>query len=345
MRSALSIVIFAALFSTTAYSHASWPRHVRKSIETIESKGVGEMGVYLKELPEGPELRVDADRPWYLASTIKVPVAIILLQAVEKGELSLDQSLAIGKSDFIDGTGDLRFARPGTKYSLETLIEKMIVHSDSTAADALIRLLGPEKLNERLGAVVDGFGPITDLLSVRRNAYGEIHPRAKGLTNLDFIQLKEFKSHETRLNALRARLSLTREELRVNSITEAFERYYSKGLNSAALSKFGELLEKLSRGILLSPDHTELLLGYMSRMTTGEKRIKAGLPKGLKFAQKTGTQVRRICNIGIITAENPEKKLVVSACVEKFDDQPAAEWMLRDLGRAIADSGVFGPVK
>lgn len=331
----------ALLFSAPAQSQNLWTDEVRASIFQIQKGKDGNLGVYLKAIPGGPELRVDSDRYWYLASTVKVPVAIILLQGVERGEYSLNQSLTVKESDFVDGTGDLRFAAPGTKFSLRSLLEKMVMHSDSTAADLLIRFIGEEKLNARLSKISKEFGRVTDLLSVRRDAYGEVHPQAKKLSNLDFIQLKSFKDHGERMEALRAKLQLSKEDLKTPTIAEAFERYYSKRLNSSTLTAFGLLLEKLAQGKLLSPEHTGLLLDYMTRMSTGEKRIKAGLGKGLKFAQKTGTQIRRVCNVGIISKANLERRLVIVACVEKFRDQNVAEGMLRDLGRAITRSDAF----
>jgi beta-lactamase class A len=46
--------------------------------------------------------------------------------------------------------------------------------------------------------------------------------------------------------------------------------------------------------------HTALVLDAMERITTGDRRIKAGLPAGVSFAQKTGTQISRACNVGVV---------------------------------------------
>ena len=46
-----------------------------------------------------------ADEPWYLASGVKVAVAIAVLQRVERGELALDTRVRLLETDFVDGAG------------------------------------------------------------------------------------------------------------------------------------------------------------------------------------------------------------------------------------------------
>ena len=60
------------------------------------------------------------------------------------------------------------------------------------------------------------------------------------------------------------------------------------------------MLEKLARGELLDEKYRALLLNHMRAITTGAKRIQAGLPAGLTFAQKTGTQHERACNMELL---------------------------------------------
>lgn len=344
--------IFGVLtLGLVAFAHAggasggSWRTSLQVDIERIDAQTAGEMGVFIRRLSDGESLAYAAERPWYLASTTKVPVAIAVLQRVEYGDFSLADTLVLTAADYRDGSGDLARQPPGTRHTIGGLLEKMLTQSDSTAADMLIRHLGVEKLNAQLhsGMVADGFGLITTLLQVRQEAYAELHPKAEQLTNLDFLELKRVKP-ANRLEAALEKLSISRKDLRAASIGEAFEAYYRSGKNSASLTAYGLLLERLSEGELLTPQHTDLLLGYMENMQTGASRIKAGLPKHVRFAQKTGTQLRRICNMGIVRpTERLDEKVVIAACVEKFPDQGDAELALRKLGAAVGRSGVLTP--
>lgn len=334
------IVISLVLCSAEAFSETEkeWRESLESKIAEIDAMTPGSMGVYIKRLSDGAQVSYQASRKWYLASTVKVPLAVAVLQLEEEGKLSLRQELSLQATDYVDGSGDLLSMPPGTRLPVRTLLEKMLVNSDSTAADMLMRLVGIDRFNARVKdrMVAEGFGTITSLLDVRYGAYSELHPRAKELTNRDFINFKKWKDLGERVQAFLQRLGLRRKDLRAHDIEEAFERYYRKELNSASLEAYGRLLEKLTRRQLLSEKNTELILGYMEKMVTGDKRIKAGLSKRARFFQKTGTQVGRMCNVGIVSAAGRgEGGLIIAACLEKFTHQGDAENALRRIGMLL----------
>lgn len=321
--------------------HPDWTRSLLREVQLIDKQTPGNLGLYIKRLSDDTELKYQSDRKWYLASTIKVPVAIVVLQHAEAGKLSLEQELVLKKTDYVDGTGDTNWSDPGVRISIRTLLERMITQSDSTATDMLLRRLGVDVFNSELKSRIapEGFNQITSLLQVRYDAYSEVHPKARALSNIDFINLKKEATPEERFTRLIAKLGVSRAELNSQTLAEAFEKYYEKGANSGSLDSFASMLERLAEGKLLSPTNTSYLLELMEKMVTGEKRLKAGLPKGLKFAQKTGTQLRRICNMGIIRKrDDVHQTVVVSTCLEKFDDPDLAEQTLQKVGAAISRS-------
>lgn len=335
----MPLILSLLLLLSPAAGWAAWPVEVKKKLEALDEASSGVLGVYAKKLNDGTEMEYQAGRPWYLSSTTKVPVAIVLLKQVEEGKVSLTQSLTLKQSDFVDGSGEVIWKKPGASLSVGYLLEKMLTQSDSTAADMLIRLVGEDELNAFLKKE-GGFGRFSTILDVRYGAFGELHPKASSLTNLDFIEFKKAKSYDERLQAFASRIGVARNSLRLTSLEAAFEKYYSRGENSSSLVAYGKLLEKLVRGELLSEAHTKLIFQHMGNMTTGERRLKAGLPAGNRFVQKTGTQVARICNVGVV---NPERKdaLVITACVEKFGNYQKAEALLKDVGKALAVSGAL----
>jgi len=320
----------------------AWQTALEDEVTRLDVESEGTLGVYVQRLDDGSEFHHASDKKWYLASTTKVLVAIVALQHVDSGELSLEHRVTLKGSDHVDGGGTLRFRPPGTRISVRTLLEQMLTYSDSTAADLLIKLVGERELNRQLATFAEAgsFGRITSLLQVRYDAYSMLHTRARELTNQDFIRLKSVPI-SGRLQAFMNRLNLSRSDLGASSIEAAFERYYETGRNSGTLSGFGRVLAALWKGELLSSGGTALLLRFMERMRTGEHRIKAGLPTGLKFAQKTGTQSGRVCNVGIVreTAPEPPRRkprgVVVAACVADFSRPAAAEAVLQKLGRAV----------
>lgn len=321
----------------------AWVAPLAASVEAIDRDTPGALGVYVRHLGDGGMLDHHSDRPWYLSSTIKVPVAIAVLQLADEEALSLDEELVLAETDFVDGAGDLLWQEPGARYAIGTLLEKSVRNSDSTATDMLIRRIGEDELNRRIQAwVPDGFGPVTTILQVRYDAYGLLHPGVAGLSNMDLVRLKNAAPGAERLQALATRLGADASDFALGSIEEAFERYYASGTNSATLQAFGRLLEQLVEGRLLSEAHTRLLLDHMQAITTGDDRIRAGLPDDADFAQKTGTQLDRACNVGIVGPDS-DAALVVAACMEGFGEIAVAEAALRDVGAALDASGALQP--
>lgn len=320
-----------------------WAQQLEQQFVEIEQEMGGNLGVYVKDLSDGRTLGYNAGRAWYLSSTVKVPLAIALLQKVEQGELSLSDTLILQSSDYVDGAGDLITHKPGTSFTVGTLIGKMLRNSDSSATDMLMRLMGVDAFNEHLRQHLspEGFHPFTTLLQVRYEAYREVHENALQLTNMDFIHLRRIYSRPARLLRLTQKMGIRSDEMKARSIEEAFNRYYSRKLNSGTLEAMGQLLERLYQGELLNEEHTTLVLDAMENITTGDHRIRAGLPTGVRFAQKTGTQIDQACNVGIIMA--PAGAVVVAACVENYGELSKAEEALEAVGNALAGGFLMKP--
>lgn len=320
----------------------TWVSGLMKQIAIIDENVPGTLGVFIKDLDDGNVLSFNAEDYWYLSSTIKVPVAIAVLQRVETGELSLDDELTLRESDKVDGAGDLLWQEPGSKHTIASLLEKMIKNSDSTATDMLIRLIGEDEFNEQIRKkmVQEGFNHITTILQVRYDAYSEFHENISDLTNMDIIYAHSTFSRQERLNRLLEKMSISENDLDATSIQEAFERYYGRGLNSAKLESFGLLLERLYNRELLSEEHTEYLLEIMEKVTTGDSRIKAGLPQGTRFAQKTGTQIESACNAGIIFPKdnNGNRPVILVVCLENFGNINEAEKAMEITGRMVTET-------
>ena len=71
---------------------------------------------------------------------VKVPVALAVMHAVDRGEVSLDTRVTLRAADFVDGAGTTNSMAPGTALSVRHLLEQMIIYSDNTASDMLIEL-------------------------------------------------------------------------------------------------------------------------------------------------------------------------------------------------------------
>ena len=108
----------------------------------------GEIGLVIRDLDSGWTFQVNPDKLFPAASMVKVPIMAACLKAAEEGRLSLRDDLKLKRSDKARGSGILRRRATGSAYTIEQLVELMVTHSDNTAANMLIDLLGFDYLNQ-----------------------------------------------------------------------------------------------------------------------------------------------------------------------------------------------------
>ena len=259
--------------------------------------------------------------------------------------MSLEDRLTLLRSDYVDGAGSTNWAPPGSALSLRQLLESMLIVSDNTASDMLIRHLGLESVNRRARQLTPagGLGPITTLVDVRRHAFANLHPSVFELNGMDFIELRKRQDDAARVAWLRQRLGLAPQELLLPSIDAAFRLYYATDLNSGRLDALGDLLEALAQGRALGPEGTAELLAIMARTTSGERRLKAGLGRNVRLVHKTGTQHRLACDAGIATQGQGDdvRRVIVVACARGELSLARNEQILAAVGRAVWEAGAF----
>ena len=342
MALALSSVCLSGSALATPKSPA-WPEHLLEQLARIDAQSPGELGVYVKDLHSQRVVAYQAGEPWYLASTVKVPIAIAVLQAVMAGRITLDSPLTLAAEDYVDGAGSSNARPEGSKVAVRTLLEQMIIYSDNTASDRLIRLVGLDAVNQvaRNLAGDQPFSAITTLAGVRRQIYSQWHPKAQQLKGQDFLQIR--RASGSRKAAVARQLGLSEADLRPISLDQAYQAYYAVGANSAHLTALAEVLEGLVDGRALDATHTDYLLGLMRQVQTGNQRIKAGLPPATPYAQKTGTQRARACDAGLIEppARQGQAPVLVVACVRGDLSMARSERSLRQVGEALTRSGLL----
>jgi beta-lactamase class A len=123
---------------------------LKAQLEGIEAQVPGlTLSTFLYDLETQEYLNLNGGAPVSAASVIKVPILVAFLQAVDQGEVRLDEPLAIAADQIASGSGDMQMEPPGTIYTALETASWMIINSDNTATNMLIdRLGGAEKLNE-----------------------------------------------------------------------------------------------------------------------------------------------------------------------------------------------------
>lgn len=323
-----------------------WAEALQKHVERIDRASPSELGVYVKRLDNGETFSYQAGQRWYLASTAKLPIAIAVLQEVEAGRLALNKSLVLKDADKVDGSGALVWQRSGSAYTVESLLKRMLMDSDNTAANLLVRTVGEDTLNQRAQQYMgrQAFERLTNFAQVRYDVYAQLHPDARKLTNLEIVQIAGAPMGPQRTAAVARVLSIQPGELQARSLDEAYTRYYEGGLNAATLEGYGGMLERLVRGDLVkAPQHLRLLYKDLKFDTYDAYRLEAGLPRTVRFIHKTGTQWERACHAGVIEPQDEGRNgIVVVACAEGLDENKEAGRVFEQVGEAITEALLGG---
>ena len=341
---AAALVVAACAAQAQPALPSSWVAGLEAELAQIDAQSRARIGVYVRDLDTGATASLRAGQRWYIASMVKVPVAIAVLRGIERGQFSLDTAVTLRAADIVDGAGPTSGYPVGTPLTIRFLLEQMIVLSDNAATDVLLDLVGAAEVNGLVESLVPrGFWRITSLAESRRLIYGYLTPNAERLRGQDLLLLHRERSDAERLQLLARLVDTPVARYRLSSLDAAYDAYYASGLNSARLDAYGELLVQLADGRALSPRYTAWLLDLMERVATGPHRLKAGLPDGTRFAHKTGTQRRRACDAGLVrhVLAGVERRVVIVACTRDERVLERSETALMQVGAAVCRSGAL----
>ncbi len=110
------------------------------------------VSMYVEFLNTGANISVNQETYILPASLIKVPLAIAVLKKVQDGEWKLENELVLLNGDKDDTSGNERdmFADYpiGATFTIEHLLERLLIDSDNTAYNILLRNTGEKQFEE-----------------------------------------------------------------------------------------------------------------------------------------------------------------------------------------------------
>ncbi len=303
---------------------------LKSEIQRVAPLSGGSFGVGIYHLETGRELYVDGDGRYPMASSFKVPVAVQLLSLVDRGTLRLDSMITLVPSDLHPGSGTLTslFDDPGVSLSIRNLLELMLLISDNSATDILLRIAGG---SEQVAARLDALG--VSGISVDRPTIALI---------ADAVGVKRLPPESEWTPAAFRALA---REVTEGDRKAAAEAFYGDPRDTATPRGMASLLRKIWTGEALSPASTALLIDIMYRCETGPARIKGLLPPDVRVAHKTGTLSLGVAaDVGVIELPGGGGHLVVAAFVKRSTlDTPTQERAIAQAARAAYDYFVFNP--
>lgn len=117
-----------------------------KEIEKLIEDSNENISIIIKELNSKDEIYdFNSTEKIVSASIIKVPIMLAILNDVMNKNINLNDTILVKKNDILDDTEV--FENGEKKYSINELINWMIIKSDNTATNVLIKYFGMENIN------------------------------------------------------------------------------------------------------------------------------------------------------------------------------------------------------
>jgi beta-lactamase class A len=332
----LLIVLAAAQAPAIATSNTKAPAASDPGLQALEREITrlakvpgGVVGVTAIHLETGRRVSMNGSERFPMASTFKIPIAVQLLTRIDKDEVKLDQMIDIKRSDLHPGSGTLAdlFNKGGLALSVRNLMELMLLISDNSATDVLLRTAGgAEAVTSRMrGLGIDG-------INVNRSTAQLI---------ADWIGVANLPPEDQWTPAL---FRLAFASVKPEDQRAAAKKFDSDPRDTSTPDGMAALLEKVYHRDIFKAESANLLLDIMRRCRTGEARLRGLLPQGTEIAHKTGTIGGTTNDVGIITLPDNAGHVVIAVFVKSSEnDTSARERGIAEIARAVHDFFLFQP--
>lgn len=273
------LCIFVGLFSLLNLNNCCAENQddtamILKKLNQIATTSKTVIGVTAINIETNRKVSYNNTMPFFMASTIKVPIAVTLLHRVDQKQDDLDRSIHLATSNAVPGSGKLHYslAKGPVNITLRQLLQLMLTVSDNSASDALLREVnGPKAVTQRMREL--GLNHIYVSRSLIRTY---IDTEAVNPALLQTPHSIPFWKKEFTYVPITAKI-------------RAWLHFQNDFRDTATPDDMAVLLAKLYKGQILSPANTNLLIHTMEECRTGSTRIKKFLPAGTEVADKTGT--------------------------------------------------------
>lgn len=322
------------LKASEEFSRAPWSAQMEALVAQIKRRFKGGMAVYVSDPYRGYRWGYQENELFYLASAVKTTFMLEAYRQRASGELSFKKTVEYTEDDIRDGAPRVNKQKIGAKLTVELLLDWMMRSSDNAASDMIAKTVGIHKVNPGLeDEGIPNVSPVTYLVDVRRGIYRNVDIRADDFTAEQVRKIRWTRIWTPQINKLTELLGLPRGSVSRPRLMAAYDQYYATMANTAPMSSMGLLFEKMARGELVDTRSSRDMIDLMSEARTSTHRLLGRLPKGTRVAHKTGSQFKRLCDMGIIFLPDG-LPLIVAACMQNGDVRESEDAVARLARRA-----------
>jgi len=273
----------------------------------------GKIGVSVKHLGTGESADLKGDVLFPTASVFKVPVIVEFYRQVEDCMIELDDHVLLRESDKVPGSGILKELTEGLPVSYRDLLSLMMIVSDNTATDLIVKTVGFDNIND-------------------------------AMKDLGLKDTKVTKYCRQILFDLVGINDLSIEEMTIDVFQKAsegrdFEGSWSLGTEDNDITTPNEMLklvEYIVEGKAAEPESCQAILDIMAKCQTGGYRIPKYLPSNkLLLQRKTGSLPGVRNDVGVITIKETGEKYILACFTMNAEDNYEAEEVIAKVSQAV----------
>ncbi len=330
MKKRVALALLLSLVWLPIPAGAQGTKNLERAVARLARASGGTLGVTAIHVETGRRVALNGADRFPMASVYKFPIALRLLQRVERGEVRLDDAVKLGEFDFRIGHSPIAEMANNTPvtFTVGRLLELMLGESDNTASDAMLRLAG---------------GPAAVTARLRELGIQGIDiNRPEGQLIMEHRGVREYPPESQWTLAMFERLN---QKISQAEREAAWHRYVEDPRDTSSPDAMADLLVKLHRReVLTAAPNVERVLRIMTETPTGPARLKGLLPAGTLVAHKTGSMGGTTNDVGIITLPDGAGHLAIAVFVKGSPkEQPERERAIAEIARTIYDYFVTNP--
>jgi beta-lactamase class A len=302
------------------------PRVLERRLQALAESLPGFVGIAVTDVQAGWTAAYNGETLLPQQSVSKLWVALAVFDAVDRGRLSLSDTVRVGRGDMsvFHQPIQARIKDGDVEVTIDELLVGALADSDNAADDILVREVGGS-------AVVEA--------AVRARGITGIRPGPEQTVLQSALAGLEWRPEYSFGQAFWT----ARDEVPIGVRIRALETYLADPPDGAGAAAITRALARLQRGELLSPESTRRFLEILASTRTGPMRLKAGLEPGWAIAHKTGTGQELgdlqsgYNDVGLITAPDGHAYAVAVMVAQTRRPIPERQAMMAGVARAVVD--------
>ncbi|MBT2678803.1 serine hydrolase [Bacillus sp. ISL-35] len=117
----------------TLSSYQSFNQNLSKELKKYIKKSGGTITLHYREFSTGDEFKMNSTSAKKAASTIKLPLALYVMELAAEKKINLNEKLTYKRHHYYGGSGVIQKKKFGSKYTIRDLVKKAMIHSDNIA--------------------------------------------------------------------------------------------------------------------------------------------------------------------------------------------------------------------